>query len=208
MSASRCAVLVFAKAPVAGYAKTRLAPALGDGGAARLAERLLQHTVNEACAAGVGPVTLCCAPDAAHPAFTRLAQTHGVALAKQCAGDLGMRMADALIGALRLHFTAVLIGTDAPQLDAAYLRDAAKALLAHDAVFGPATDGGYALVGLRGPANGARGLFDGIAWSTAQVMAQTRQRLQTLRLSHVELAPLADIDEPADLQHLPAGWVL
>jgi len=39
-------------------------------------------------------------------------------------------------------------------------------------------------------------------------MAQTRQRLQTLRLSHVELAPLADIDEPADLQHLPAGWVL
>jgi rSAM/selenodomain-associated transferase 1 len=208
MTSSRCAVLVFAKAPVAGYAKTRLAPALGHDGAARLAERLLQHAVEQACAADVGPVTLFCAPDSTHHAFERLAQAQGVRLAEQCGGDLGMRMATALIGALRLNRTAVLIGTDAPKLDATYVRGAAHALLAHDAVFAPTFDGGYALVGLHRPANEAPRLFEGIAWSTPRVMTQTRERLATLRLTHVELAPLADIDEPADLQHVPPAWIL
>ena len=198
-----CAVLVFAKAPVAGYAKTRLMPALGADGAARLAGRLLRHAVQQACAARVGPVQLCCAPDAGHPAFAALAQAHGVSLAAQGDGDLGARMARALRGALGRHGRALLIGTDAPGLDAAYLRQAAALLAGHDAVFGPATDGGYTLVGLSRPADT---LFDGIAWSTAQVMAQTRERLRAAGLSHAELAPLPDIDGPGDLRHLPRDW--
>ena len=199
-----CPVLVFAKAPRAGLAKTRLSPALGMQGAARLAARMLEHAVAEACAAGLGPVLLCCAPDTGDAAFARLACVHGVGLAPQGEGDLGERMARALRRELSGCRRVLLVGTDAPAVDAVYLRRAAAALLDHDAVFGPAADGGYTLVGLSCRADA---LFHGIAWSTPQVMAQTRKRLQALSLSHAELATLHDIDEPADLAFLPDGWL-
>ena len=97
----------------------------------------------------------------------------------------------------------LLIGTDAPGVDAAYLRAAAAALATHDAVFGPALDGGYTLVGLRQP---TPALFAQMPWSTPQVMGETRKRLAHLGLRHAELPALSDIDEPADLAALPPGW--
>mgnify|MGYP001764894877 FL=1 len=197
------ALLVFAKAPVPGRAKTRLAPALGPQGAAALAERLLQHAVAQALQAAVGPVRVCAAPDASHPVFARLAQAHGVALAEQGEGDLGERMHRALAQALQQHQAALLFGSDLPALDAQVLREAARALQAHDAVFAPALDGGYGLVGLR---RADARLFSGIDWSTPQVMAQTRERLRSAGLCWTELPALADIDTPADLVHLPAHW--
>jgi rSAM/selenodomain-associated transferase 1 len=199
-----CALIVFAKAPVAGYAKTRLGAVLGPEGAARLAERLLIETTACALEAGVGPVELCCAPDADHPAFAALARRNELTLTAQGAGDLGARMRRAFERVLRVHARAILIGTDAPGLDARYLRAAALQLESHDAVLGPALDGGYTLIGLKRP---AAALFEGIAWSTPQVLAQTRERLARLELAHAELDALADIDDPADLCHLPAGWV-
>ena len=206
MNSPACAVLVFAKAPVAGYAKTRLVPALGAAGAARLAERLLDRAVQAACAAALGPVQLCCTPDATHPSFQRLARTPAVSLVEQGDGDLGVRMGRAMQRVLAERDTdrALLIGTDAPGLDAAYLRLAAKALAEHDAVFGPALDGGYTLVGMK---RAECGVFDGIAWSTPAVMQQTRERIASLGLTHAELAPLADVDEPADLCHIPEDWL-
>ena len=199
-----CTVIVFAKAPVAGFAKTRLIPALGAAGAAALAQRLLDHALDQAVAARLGPVDLCCAPDSDHPSFTRLATRHGVVLSCQAPGDLGQRMAQALQRALAATPRALLIGSDVPALDDAVLQRAARALDQADAVFVPTFDGGYALVGLRRP---APSLFDAMVWSTAQVMADTRQRLAAAGLRHVELPPLADIDDPADLVHLPAGWL-
>jgi len=198
-----CTIIVFAKAPVAGYAKTRLVPALGADGAANLARRLLETALAAALDAAIGPVELCCAPDERHPAFAGVPRIDASRLTGQGDGDLGTRMARALDRSLRHDAGAIVIGTDAPALDAAYLREAAAALVSHDAVFGPALDGGYALVGLRRP---APALFEGIAWSTPQVMGQTRERLARLGLRHAELATLADIDEPADLRHLPAAW--
>jgi len=198
-----CPVIVMAKAPVAGFAKTRLIPALGAAGAAQLAERLLCHAVAEATAARTGPVDLCCTPDATHPAFERLAKQHAVKLSVQGDGDLGARMDRALQRALAMHARALLIGADIPGLDAAVLRSACDALDTHDAVFVPALDGGYALVGLRAA---APGLFDGVVWSTPQVMDRTRDRLAQLGLRHTELPPLADIDEPSDLDFLPPSW--
>lgn len=203
----RTTVIVFAKAPVAGYAKTRLIPALGPQRAAALAERLLRHAVHSALEAGLGPVELCATPDTRHPAFAAL--DAAVERRVQGDGDLGTRMARAfarrLGGEAGASDTAcLLIGTDAPGLDAAYLRAAAAALATHDAVFGPALDGGYTLVGLRRP---APGLFSDMAWSTPTVMAETRLRLATAGLRHAELAPLSDIDEAGDLVHLPPGWL-
>ncbi|MDO8300934.1 DUF2064 domain-containing protein, partial [Lacisediminimonas sp.] len=91
-----CAVIVFAKAPLPGLAKTRLAPALGQAGAARLALRMLQQTLAQAVQANIGPVELCCAPNAAHPILIEAAADAGVMLSEQGEGDLGQRMQRAL----------------------------------------------------------------------------------------------------------------
>lgn len=203
-------VIVFAKAPVAGQAKTRLIPALGAAGAAALAERLLDHAVAQAVAARLGRVELCVAPSMAHPAFQRLQARHSLRLTRQSRGDLGQRMHRALAQALssapagtpRGDARVLLIGSDAPALNAAVLRAAAAALADADVVLVPALDGGYVLIGLRRP---APALFAGVAWSTGQVLAQTRQRAAAAGLRLVELPALSDIDEPADLvqlQHL------
>ena len=197
------ALIVFAKAPVAGTVKTRLIPALGAAGAAALAAWLLERTLAAGMAAGFDQVELCVAPDTSHPAFGALAAAHRLTLTVQGEGDLGARMDRALTRVLREHHHALLIGTDAPALDTARLRDAARALHDADAVFVPALDGGYALVGLR---RAQPALFQGIAWSTGQVMAQTRERARAAGLTWTERDPLPDIDEPADLVHLPAGW--
>ena len=196
-----CHLAVMAKAPVAGLAKTRLIPALGAAGAAALAQRLLDHAVAQAVAADIGPVTLWAAPDATHEIFVRLRSVHGLALAEQGVGDIGQRMARIFAQA---RGPLLLMGTDLPALTAAVLREAAAQLQQHDAVLVPALDGGYGLIGLRAP---TPGLFDGVKWSTPRVMAQTRQRLAAAGLVHVELAAIADIDEAADLVHLPPGWL-
>jgi len=197
-------IIVLAKAPVPGLAKTRLAPALGAAGAAALAERMLRHALAQAVAAGTGPVELCAAPDALHPALQAAAAGCGATLAEQGPGDLGERMHRALSRHLQRHPHALLMGTDAPSLHAAVLRQAAQALHEHDAVFVPALDGGYALVGLR---RASPPCFAGMRWSHDRVMHDTRERLRAAGLRWAELAPVADIDEPADLAHLPPGWL-
>ena len=98
----------------------------------------------------------------------------------------------------------IVIGTDCPALTPAHLRQAAAALTGEDAVVIPAEDGGYVLLGLR-QANAA--VFAGVAWSTPQVMAQTRARVMALGLSCAELPMLRDVDEPTDLVHVPKEWL-
>lgn len=197
-----CSVLIFAKAPVPGQVKTRLVPVLGAEGAARLAARLIEGGVETAVVAGVGPVELWCAPDAAHPTFGALAARHGVRLAVQEGGDLGERMARAIADALARHPRALLIGTDCPSCEAADLRQAANWLAqGQDAVLGPVEDGGYWLIGLTRP---QPALFEGIAWSTGGVMAATRERLRALGLRWSELPVRWDLDRPEDLPRLQA----
>ena len=197
-------LIVFAKAPVAGLAKTRLMPALCADAAAALAARLLARAVDAGVAAGFHPIELCATPDAGHPVFQSLAARHGLSLTLQGEGDLGERMNRALNRSLDEGHRALLIGTDAPALDADMLQHAARALDSHDAVFVPALDGGYVLVGL---GRAAPSLFLGLAWSHPLVMADTRQRASAAGLRWAELPAVADIDTAADLVHLPAGWL-
>lgn len=198
------ALIVFAKAPVAGAAKTRLAPALGAEGAAALAGRMLEHAVSTGCSAGFSRVEVCATPDADHPAFRRLASRYAIALSRQGDGDLGARMNRALTRALLSHERALLVGTDAPSITASMLQRAAVALHETDAVFIPALDGGYVLVGLR---RAAPALFADMTWSTSEVMQATRRLARTHGLRWVELDPVADVDEPADLIHVPQTWL-
>jgi uncharacterized protein len=202
---SRTQLIVMAKAPVPGFAKTRLIPALGADGAARLAQRLLEHTLQAARAARFDAVTLACAPDTTHAAFTAQAQQGGVELVPQGDGDLGARMQRQFERAFAQRAERVMIiGTDAPALDATVLRRAAQGLANTDAVFVPAADGGYALIGL---SRVLPALFNDMPWSTGAVMAVTRERLLRAAVHHTELPVVHDIDEPADLVHVPAGWL-
>jgi rSAM/selenodomain-associated transferase 1 len=191
------AVAVLAKAPLPGFAKTRLIPALGAEGAARLQARLTEHAVATACAAGVGPVTIWAVPDTTHPIFQALAARTGIALAQQVDGDLGARMLAASVAA---GGPCLVIGTDCPALTAAHLRAAAAALRAgSDVVVLPAEDGGYVLIGTRMP---EPGLFTDMRWSVPDVMAETRRRLERLGRRWREPFTLWDLDQPDDLPRL------
>jgi hypothetical protein len=117
-------------------------------------------------------------------------------------------MQQALRDGLAAQPAALLIGTDALALDRHRLQAAAQALQQTDAVFIPALDGGYALIGLSARVGAVPDLlFSDMRWSTATVMAETRDRLSRLGLRWVELEAVSDIDEPADLAQLPAGWL-
>jgi hypothetical protein len=191
------ALAILAKAPVPGFAKTRLAPALGAERAATLQARFLERAVTTACSAQIGPVSVWAAPDPDHPAFQTLAAAFGVALLRQPDGDLGLRMLAALAAA---RGPALVIGTDCPALTPAHLQAAADALAGGiDVVVVPVEDGGYALIGMREP---RPQLFTDMPWSTAGVMAETRRRLARLGLSWREPARLWDVDGPDDLPRL------
>ena len=205
LEAEPVTIAVFARAPVAGQTKTRLIPALGAEAAAGLQKAFILRTVQTAQAAGLGPVTLWCAPDCAHPVFQHCRADFGVALFTQCEGDLGERMADAF---LRLcpQGLVLLIGTDCPALTPAHLRAAARALReGEEAVFLPSEDGGYVLAGMR---QARPALFNGMAWGGREVMAATRERLRQMGLSGREPALLWDVDEPADLERLKASGLM
>lgn len=199
-------IIVFAKAPRPGLVKTRLIPALGADGAAMLAARMLAHTLDQALASGVGAVELCVAPAPGDAAWDGVELPEGIAHTAQGEGDLGARMARAAQRAGEAGESCdgvLLIGTDCPALDAACLRRAAHALGETDAVIAPTADGGYALLGLR---RFDASLFADIAWSTPTVAATTLALLDALGWSCTRLPLLHDIDEPADLVHLPPGW--
>jgi rSAM/selenodomain-associated transferase 1 len=196
-------IVIFAKAPVAGLAKTRLIPALGAERSARLARRMLLHTLQEASVAAVGPVELCVTPHPSDPVWQGLPRLEGVCWTEQVVGDLGVRMADAARRASAVSEHVLLIGTDCPQLDAMHLRRATELLHDSDAVLYPTFDGGYVLLGLRrfDPRP-----FEQIPWSTAEVADRTIERVRELGWSLTVGGMLHDIDEPIDLRWLPDGW--
>lgn len=197
-------IVIFAKAPLAGLAKTRLIPALGQQGAAELAQRLLAQTLHEALISQVGPVELCVTPSAVQAVWETLAISRTVHRTDQGDGDLGERMARAAKRVVDAGESILLIGTDCPQLDAAQLQQAARALQFADATLVPAFDGGYVLLGLN---RFDTRVFSGMAWSTSSVATDTMSRMKQLEW-RVEILPmLHDIDEPSDLKWLPKTWL-
>ena len=206
------ALAVLAKAPVPGLAKTRLMPArsasglpLGPQGAARVQRGFTRHTVAMAQAVAPGRVTLWCAPDVSHRFFRAIQRTTGVTLCHQPQADLGARMQAAFAHHFITNtgFPLLLVGTDCPAMAPGRLQQAAAALQTHDVVLIPAEDGGYVLIGMRRLVPEA---FADITWSTPQVLADTRVRLQAARVTWCELPALWDVDEPADWARLQALW--
>ncbi len=198
--------MVFARAPIPGAAKTRLIPLLGAEGAAALHSRLITRALTTARTTMPASLALWCTPDTTHPFLQSAAQQYAAVLQMQSGSDLGMRMGHAFAFTLQHADHVICIGADCPALTTQHLNDAAATLRAgNDAVFVPAEDGGYALVGLT---RATPRLFADITWGSANVMAQTRERLLECSLRWHELETQWDIDRPEDYLRLQQSGLL
>ncbi|MGB5831528.1 MAG: TIGR04282 family arsenosugar biosynthesis glycosyltransferase [Thiohalocapsa sp.] len=191
-------ILLFAKAPVPGRAKTRLIPALGADGAAQLHEQLLRATVAKLSGPSLPPIELWCAPDGSHQVFRDLARQYKLELHDQSCGDLGARLLAAAVDALRRADCVLMIGGDCPELGCTEVAMAHDALRRPgvDALLGPAADGGYVMLGLR---RAEASLFASMPWGGDRVAAITRKRMAALGWCWEELPALRDVDRPDDL---------
>ncbi|MDH5218295.1 MAG: TIGR04282 family arsenosugar biosynthesis glycosyltransferase [Gammaproteobacteria bacterium] len=198
MNHPRRALIIFAKAPVPGYAKTRLIPELGEQGAADLHKALCLRTIKQSISPVEWDTLLWCAPDQQARFFQDIKKTHGLDLFDQPEGDLGQKMFNAFEQVLEKYDQAVIIGTDCPVMEAARVRQAFAALSdGFAAVINPAEDGGYVLLGLK---KSQPIVFKDIKWGGADVYLHTMQHMDEARLSYKELEVLWDVDDADDLK--------
>ena len=195
-------LIVFTRYPETGRAKSRLIPALGPEGAAKLQRVMTEHTLNWARElAARAAVSVEVHFDGGEKRRMRNWLGPDLTYRRQAAGDLGARMAEAFQIAFDAGVRqAVIVGTDCPAITTSLAHGAFEALDENDLVLGPALDGGYYLIGLQRP---MPTLFAGVPWGTAQVLHQTLQTTREVGLSCQLLEPLSDIDRPEDLRE----WV-
>ena len=191
-------LLVLAKQPLPGRAKTRLTPPLRPEQAAAVARAALLDTLEAVAAVPVlrRTVVLDGSPEGWLP--------DGFAVLPQRPGDLGERLAGAFDDAYRaLPVPLLLIGMDTPQVTASLLAGSLALLLepGTPSVLGPADDGGWWALGLRAP---CAGLFDGVPMSTDRAGAVQRERLEALDLPPVLLPALRDLDHVEDVRVIAA----
>ena len=198
-SMQRPALLIMIKNPIPGKTKTRLAAEVGEGRALRMYGKLLRYTQEQVL--GLEETTrylhyseyVDTDDEWSNRDFLKLVQV---------GQDLGARMAAAFDHAfVRGHERVVIIGSDCPGLTTDLLRDAYAALTTHELVIGPATDGGYYLLGMRHP---HPELFQEMKWSTDAVYEETLARARIRGLSVNKLPTLTDVDHLADWQSY--GW--
>ena len=176
--------------------KTRMMPHLSPSAACKLHCELTLWTCRQLLDSGLAEVELSVAGDATHPLFRRC-QDLGVARVSQQRGaDLGDKMHNAIRDGLQHYDSVILVGSDCPGIDAAYLRQALEALQVAPVVLGPATDGGYVLIGAR---KVRAEIFQDIPWGSDQVYASTLAALQQAECTWAALPALTDIDRPDDL---------
>ena len=197
-------ILIFARPPLPGQAKTRLSPLLGEAGTAAFHAACVEHAVQRFHAAGLAPLQLCAADQSDHPLFVRLSHQYQMPVLEQQGADLGERMARAARQALETAHSVILIGTDSPTLPPRTLRLAIEQLQqGAEVTMAPAEDGGYVLLGLR---EAHPALFSDMPWGSEQVAQITRARCREAGLRLEALPSCADIDHPHDLLAvLPEG---
>lgn len=191
-------LIIFTRYPEPGKTKTRMIPALGAEGAAKLQRRMTEDTLAQAQKL-----------QASRPLSVEVHFAGGnyqlmtawlgseVTYCPQGEGDLGERMASAFQAAFAAGMRGVVtIGIDCPDLDVGILAEAFEKLKTFDLVLGPARDGGYYLIGLR---RLVPELFVGIDWGTSKVRQQTVDIAENLGLAIAFLPILNDIDRPEDL---------
>lgn len=196
---SPVAVCVFAKPPLPGRCKSRLAAATGPEAAAAIAGAMLADMWEAVCAVpGVTPILAATDPDADYGLGE-------VEVWAQGEGDLGERQERVARRALAHFDGVILVGADICDPDPAAIGAAVELLADHPAVLGAAADGGYWLIGLRAC---PPGLLDGIGWSTARTGAEVRARLVERLHDVADAAPGCDVDTVEDLRRVTRGRTL
>ncbi|TXK49099.1 glycosyltransferase [Pontibacter qinzhouensis] len=191
-------LIIFARNPEKGKVKTRLAKDLGDEKALAVYKQLLLHTLQVAEQVPTADKAVYYA-ELPKPAANHTKQPYHTFTQK--GQDLGERMHAAFVAAFEAGYKqVVLIGSDCPELAPAHLHTAFEQLRQHPVVIGPATDGGYYLIGTSEPLSE---LFLNRTWSTDQVLQQTQQTLQALGKTAFLLPTLSDIDIASDLAKFP-----
>jgi uncharacterized protein len=192
-------LIIFTRYPEPGQVKTRLIPALGQGGAAEMQRHMIRQTLKMAEDLSenyhVDVEVHFTGGDSG-----KMQQMFGDAFpyCPQSNGDLGARMLNSFRQAFRLGWPKVIIiGTDCPGISADLMERAFNGLEEDDLVLGPALDGGYYLIGLR---RATPALFKGIPWGTDEVLTKTKVIAEELKISVMLMEPLADIDRPEDLK--------
>ena len=193
-------IAVFVKAPVPGQVKTRLCPPLSAAQAATLYAAFVADTLKTARSVAGASAAVCYAAAGGFPDLGWLQDEPAPPFFLQRGAGLGQKLqacfGDVFAAGGR---KAVAIGSDTPHLSAGALREAFALLDANDLVLGPAADGGYYLIGLKAPADS---LFEGVSWSTPQVLGETVLRAGRAGLRVGYLPELFDVDTAADLEEL------
>lgn len=191
-----------------GRVKTRLGAAVGMRRAAALHRLFVTHLCQQ-LASTADRCTVCLDPAEQIEAFRRELRSRRLdkwETIEQGGGTLGRRIQRWFQSVMTEGRSAILIGADCPTLNEEVIDLAQQLLQTHHVVLGPATDGGYVLIGIRSPwepgAGGHERLFRDIPWSTPEVLPLTRQRIQRAGWSLAELKPMTDVDTDKDLDQL------
>ena len=189
-------LLIFTKSPILGEVKTRLQPDYTPEQSLTVHKRLMLNTLELTKNLKDFDIELCCAPDRNTSFFLECEKNFPISLNNQEGADIGERMAFSLSVSLQTYEKVIVIGTDCPDIDVDYITQAFAALNENDAVIGPASDGGYVLLGLT---KFSMALFTDISWSSDKVYAQTKKVFENLSWSLKELGIMHDLDRPEDL---------
>lgn len=193
-------IQVFAKAPIKGQVKTRIAKDTSDEFALNIHQRLCDGVINTALGSVADAVEVWTTAETALDYF----QSFGVDCLLQQGKSLGTRMDFALRHGLARHEKVIIIGADALSITADYLADAFQALAQSEVVVGPAQDGGYILIGATAPVSV---LMRDMPWGTSQVMGLTLERLFVNGLAFHIMSDRWDIDTLQDLQQHVPHWL-
>ena len=194
-------LIQFARSPVLGAVKSRMMPHLSPEDALALHCELVRWTSRNLVRSRLGPVQLAVAGDKSHALFETCRSLGVSEIVSQSGDGLGERMYSALRAGLEHHDAVVLVGSDCPGLDRAYLAGAVRSLKRAEIVLGPASDGGYVLIGAR---KISPEVFSDIDWGTASVYRQTVERLDGAGIAWHALPINRDIDRPEDLAYWEA----
>ena len=191
------ALIIFVRQPEWGKVKTRLAADVGNDAALAIYKKLLQHTHSITSVLNCAKFVYSAESVGGNDQWQQ-----GYEKRLQAGSDLGERMKAAFTDLFQKGYQKIcIIGSDCFELTAAVLESAFQQLNTHDVVIGPATDGGYYLLGMKGS---LKELFAGIDWSTEHVFAQTKAHLERQDFTYAQLPKLSDVDTLADV---PGAWL-
>ncbi len=191
-------ILLYAKAPIAGKVNTRLIASIGVEVATKLQHDLIYHRLSMLSKANLCDVRLMCAPNQQDKTFLICKKKYPITLFDQMGVDLGERMFNGIVDALQKYKYCIVIGTDAPALNAKKIQQTIESLRSeNNVVIVPAEDGGYVLIAMQ---QAYPFLFQNIDWGSAEVMQQTRDKLNENNVPYEELAVCWDVDRLEDYQ--------